>query len=94
MADNKPPFPKGIIAFNPHEKAPDFVVASIIITPKELGEWLKGEGAQYYKDTEKYGKQVKLTMKKAKDGKLYLEVDIYEPKQNSSSNLSQDDLAF
>lgn len=95
MAEEKV-LPKGIMAFNPHEKAPDWVIAQIIITPRELVDWLKGEGLQYLKESEKYGKQLKLSILKSKEGKLYPVVDTYEKPapQNTSSSMSNDDLPF
>lgn len=43
-------YPKGILTFQKHENAPDFVMCSVIIDPNALYEWLKGEGKEHLKD--------------------------------------------
>lgn len=69
-------YPKGIMTFPKHEKAPDFVKGSIAITLEDLREWLKGDGAQYL--TEYNGKkQLKLQILDGQKG-LYLTVDTYK----------------
>jgi hypothetical protein len=77
-------FPKGVMAFNKHEKAPDFVIGTIIITPNDLVAWLKGEGADNLMDS-KYGKQLKLQLTKSKDGKLSIAVDNWKPTAQTST---------
>ena len=74
-------FPKGIRIFSPKPTAPPFIKGQIIITPKELFEWLKAEPDVLtdYKDT----KQLKLTIMEKKDGTgLNVVVDTYKPKDN------------
>ena len=52
-------FPKGISFFPPKENAPSWVKGSLIITPRQLVEWLK-ENESVLVENEKYGKQLRL----------------------------------
>ena len=72
-------YPEGVAVFSPHDKAPDFVVGSLVITPNDLISWLKkNEGLL----TEYKGKkQLKLQIKKGTKG-LYCSVDTYKQKEN------------
>lgn len=92
-------YPKGIIGFAKNEKAPSFVIGTIVITPNDLVSWLKEQdgGAKYLTDS-KYGKQLKLQITEGRDGKLGIAVDTYVPKQqsnyptnNSKSSVTSDD---
>jgi hypothetical protein len=56
---NTKQFPKGISFFPPKENAPSWVKGSLIITPRQLVEWLK-ENESVLTDSEKYGKQLRL----------------------------------
>ncbi len=66
-------YPKGIRLFNKHEKQPDFVIGSLVVTLNEL--------VQYCKDnpellTEYNGqKQLKLQIIRTKKGDLSCSVD-------------------
>jgi hypothetical protein len=83
-------FPEGIRAFNPHEKSPAFVKASIIISPNDLFKWLKENESLL---TEYEGKkQIKLQLLDGKKG-LYLKVDDYKAKSKQSVE-AKDDLPF
>lgn len=78
MADKK--FPEGIRVFTPRSNAPQFVKASVVITPNDLFAWLKKNPevlAEY-----QGAKQLKLDMMESKDGKLYFSVNTFknEPK--------------
>jgi hypothetical protein len=89
--------PEGIRFFPKHEKAPDFVLGTMIITPNALYAWLKANPSLL---TEYNGeKQIKLQLLNSKAGKLYAAVDTYkaEPKSNYSVPASEersDDLPF
>ena len=52
-------YPKGISFFPPKENAPSWVKGSLIITPRQLVEWLK-ENESVLVENEKYGKQLRL----------------------------------
>jgi len=52
-------YPKGISFFPPKENAPSWVKGSLIITPRQLIEWLK-ENESVLVQNEKYGKQLRL----------------------------------
>jgi hypothetical protein len=68
--------PKGIRMFNKHSNAPDFVVGTLVITPNELVTWLK-EQPELLSDYNG-AKQIRLQVKKSKDGNLYCDVDTYK----------------
>ncbi len=90
MTDKKANYPEGIRAFSPHEKAPEFVKGTIVITPNQLVTWLKANPG-YLKDY-KGEKQLRLSLKAGTKG-LYLEVDTYEP-QSKTFTKQDTDLPF
>ena len=76
-------FPQGVRVFAPKENAPLFVKGQIIITPKELFQWLKDNPDMMtdYKDQ----KQLKLAITERKDGKGWNTiVDTYKPKNDTN----------
>ena len=79
-------YPEGIMCFAPHEKAPDFVKGTIVITPNKLFAWLK-DNPDLLKDY-KGDKQIRISLKSGKKG-LYCEVDTYDPK-----SIKEDKLPF
>jgi len=74
-------FPKGMMAFKPNEKAPDFVKASVMVTPNELISWLK-ENSDYLTDYNG-NKQLKLQLLENDKG-LYFVVDTYQPTKQTT----------
>ena len=87
-------YPKGIIAFKPNEKAPEFVKGSVLITPTDLIEWLK-ENDSYMTDY-KGKSQIKLQLLENEKG-LYFCVDTFSPKTSNpkpSAEKSSVDLPF
>lgn len=84
MTDKKAIYPKGISVFPPHEKAPEFVKGTILITPNDLIQWLK-DNPGYLKDY-KGNKQLRLQLKTGTKG-LYCEVDQYEGKKDDRDSL-------
>ena len=68
-------YPEGVRTFKKHEKAPEFVLGTVIITPNELVKWLK-ENPQYLTDY-KGEKQIKLQCLKKRDGGITFQVDNY-----------------
>ena len=67
---------KGLKTFKPHEKAPDFVKGTLMITPNQLVQFIK-ENEQYL--TEYKGeKQLKCQILEGDYG-LYFTVDTYKP---------------
>ena len=82
--------PDGIRCFPKHDNAPDFVIASMVITPNDLITWLKANESLL---TEYNGKkQIRLQVLKSKDGKPYCAVDTYkaEPKASNQSGDKDD----
>jgi len=88
MAETKI-YPKGIMCFEKHKNAPDFVLGSMVITPNQLMAWLReNEGLL----TEYKGeKQLRLQVLNGNKG-MYLAVDTYKPKTGVEGfNPKQDD---
>lgn len=76
-------FPKGIMIFSPHENAPDYIKADIIIHPDKLFEWL-GDNADLLQDVG-YGDQLRLTLKESRAGELYCDVNTFKKQLKSSA---------
>ena len=57
----KKQFPKGITFFAPREKAPIWVLGSVVINMRELVDWVAANPSVLV-EHEKYGKQLKLTV--------------------------------
>jgi len=83
-------FPKGIMAFKPNEKAPEFVKANVMVTPNELISWLK-ENDEHLNDY-KGNKQLKLQLLENDKGYYFL-VDTYQAKK-IVDEVSTTDLPF
>lgn len=66
--------PNGFVTFKPHEKAPDFVKGTLVITLKSFNEWCKNN--QQYLTEYKGEKQIKLKVTEGKYG-LNFEVDTW-----------------
>lgn len=80
MSDNKVEFPEGLFVKSPHEKAPDWVIGSISIKRKDLGNWLRGKTEDW----------INLDIKLSKDGKWYVAVNTYKkPDKPAESNSAQ-----
>ena len=82
--------PKGIISFNPHPNAPNFVLGTIAISLNQLQEWCKGEGAEFLSDY-KGEPQLKLQVTSLKEGRgIMIAVDTYKPApKNQTGNASK-----
>ena len=63
-------FVDGLIVKAPHERAPDFVKASISIKVAELKEWLDGRDTEW----------VNVDVKESRGGKWYAAVNTFKPK--------------
>jgi hypothetical protein len=87
---NEKVYPKGIACFEKHQSAPDFVIGTVIITPRELVGWLK-ENDKYLTDY-KGAKQLKLQMLSGTKGP-YMVVDTYQ-KAAQPATEGKDDLPF
>lgn len=84
-------YPKGLRTFAPHEKAPAFVLGTLIITPNELFAWLK-ENPQLLKEY-KDEKQLRLNILNGDKG-IYFVVDTYEKGAATGGNSATNDLPF
>jgi len=67
-------FPNGLMVKPPHERAPDFVKASISIKVADLMAWLQSRDGEW----------VNLDVKESKGGKWYAAVNTYKPKEGGA----------
>lgn len=70
-------FVDGLIVKAPHEKAPDYVKASISIKVEDLGKWLR----EKYKAGDQW---VNIDVNEAKSGKWYAAVSKFKPKEREA----------
>ena len=69
--------PEGLRFFNRKDNQPDFVIGSLVITMNDLFSFCKAHPELI---TEYNGKkQLKLQVKKSKNGNLYSSVDTWKP---------------
>lgn len=67
----------GLRTFPKHEKAPDFVLGTLIVTPEDIVAWLKANpqhGSDYQGKT-----QIRIQMTRSDKGKVNLAVDTWKP---------------
>ena len=69
---------EGFRGFKPNEKAPDFVLGTLIVTPKEFGEFLKKKEIEQYFTEYEGKKQIKISVLRSKNGGLSFEIDTYK----------------
>lgn len=88
---SKKKYVDGIRVFKPHKKAPEFIVADVIITPRELIDWMK-DNAEHL--TEYQGKkQFKLQITSGDSG-YSLSINDFKPKETSKEVEEEDNLPF
>jgi hypothetical protein len=68
----------GFRGFKKHDKAPDFVLGTLIITLKEFGEFLKKKEIEPFFTEYEGKKQLKISVLRSKDGGLSFQVDQYK----------------
>lgn len=78
-------FPQGIRAFKPSDKAPDFILADLVIAPDLFNQFINDnpDNISHWNGE----KQIKLQILKGKDGKSFsIQVNNYKPgpKKNDS----------
>lgn len=83
---------KGLVTFSPNEKAPDFVLGTLLVNVDEFIDFLKNESLQY--QTEYQGKKqlkIQVTSMKSKRG-IMVSVDTWKPTaQGATTNVKSDD---
>lgn len=95
---NEKIYPKGINTFAKHEKAPDFVLGTIVINLSTFKEWINGEGKQYLSDY-KGSPQIRLQVLQGKE-RLNIQVDTWKPTKKEEETVpgntpeEQDSLPF
>lgn len=73
---NETPLPKGIMFFDKHQNAPDFVICTAVITLNDLVKFGKDNPDLL---TDYNGnKQLRLQVLRSRDGKIYSSVDTYK----------------
>lgn len=84
-------FINGLMVKAPHERAPDFVKATISIKREELIAWLQGKNDEW----------INLQVKESRGGKWYAAVDDWKPNQcgqqqqaPAQNNEFSDDIPF
>lgn len=77
-------FVDGLFVKEPHERAPDFVKASISIKRAELGNWLRGKDDEW----------VNIVVKEAQSGKWYCQVDNWKPEPQAGQAQAPAKTAF
>lgn len=93
MADKV--FANGLRFFPKHEKAPDWVLGTLVITPNDLVTWLK-DNPQYLTDY-KGAKQLKIQIAKSQNGGINGSVDTWKPDGKQATAAQEDagsDLPF
>ncbi len=88
MSETK--FVEGVRLFNKHEKAPDFVIGSMVISLNDFVKFCK-ENPDLLSEYNGV-KQLKLQIQKSKQGNLIAVVDTY--KKETAKQGSKDDLPF
>jgi len=83
MSDVK--FVEGLRLFNKHEKAPDFVIGSMVISLNELVKFCK-DNPDLLTDY-KGVKQLKLQLQKSKQGNLIAVIDTYKKEDKKDESL-------
>lgn len=73
MSDNK--FIPGLFFKDPHENAPDFVMAKGSIKVADLRGWLAEQGGEW----------VNFDLKRSREGKPYAQIDDWKPQNGGGS---------
>lgn len=75
MADKV--FINGVRFFPKRDSAPEFVLGTLVLTPKQISEWAAAN-AQYMSDYNG-DSQVRIQITKGQEGKLVFAVDTWKP---------------
>ena len=65
-------FADGLAFFEPHPNAPDFIKGCISINPEKLAAWMAAQKVNE-------NGYIKLDVKEARSGKLYVSLNTYKP---------------
>lgn len=70
-----------MFAFYPHRKAPDFVIANVVISIDDFMQFLdeNKDNEEIIYEHEKHGMQLSLQMCEAKNGNYYFKVNSFRP---------------
>ena len=77
MSDNK--FISGLFFKDPHENAPDFVMAKGSIKVRDLIDWLQQQDGEW----------VNFDLKRSREGKPYAQIDDWKPDGNRGGGQRQ-----
>lgn len=67
-------FVPGLFVKPPHERAPDFVMASVSIKREELASWLQGKSDEW----------INIDVKESRGGKWYASVSNFKPREGAA----------
>ena len=84
-------FAEGVRTFKKSDKAPDFVLGKIVITPEKLAAFM--DKNPLYCNEYKGDRQISLQITLSKDGALVAAVDTWKP-ANSQASIGSGDLPF
>lgn len=82
---SKAVFAEGIRTFKKNEKAPDFVLGSVVISLNEFFSWCKKN--ENLMTDYKGVKQLKLQCLKSRDGGINFQVDTWKPEQKNEPEI-------
>lgn len=77
------PLPEGISFFDPHAKAPDFVIGTISVNPVKFIQYLESQEA----DEKGY---IKFQVLKSKKGTSYVKLDTWKPTAKAGTVKGED----
>lgn len=82
-------FATGIRFFPKHEKQPDFVLGSMVITKEDLIDWLlNSNDAKEHSSLYDGKEQIKFQITTGRNGGMIASVDTYKPSNNRSQEYS------
>lgn len=79
MSESTTIYVDGIRTFAPREGSPENLIANMVITPKQLLDFLKSKEAQEHYTEYKGEKQVRVSVWKSRNGGLSFILDTYKP---------------
>lgn len=79
----------GIRTFAPSDKAPDFVLATGVITPKDLVAFLKSDEVVALFSEYQGNKQLRIKFLKSENSGINIVVDTWKPEESTTEKISK-----
>lgn len=79
--DNDTIFPAGVRVFQPRTNAPEWVLADLVVNPKEFLEFCK----EHAEHRNQHG-EMRFQLRRGRSGNQYLALDTYKPKPSSEES--------